>query len=130
MVHKCNSVYLGMVQLDVERLRRAAVGRKLNAVEELQASIGASDADRLEGRARLQQQLLERIADTLGIAVAQLGELPDASSAAQPAIDTARQGELILTQQCRDLVEAFVQIQAPQDRLRCLQIVREASLTK
>lgn len=106
------------------------MGRKLNAVEELQASIEASDADRLEGRARLQQQLLERIADTLGIAVAQLGELPDASSAAQPAIDTARQGELILTQQCRDLVEAFVQIQAPQDRLRCLQIVREASLTK
>ena len=111
-------------------LLNTAVGRKLNAVEELQASIGASDADRLEGRARLQQQLLERIADTLGIAVAQLGELPDASSAVQPAIDTARQGELILTQQCKDLVEAFVQIQDPQDRLRCLQIVREASLTK
>lgn len=130
MVHECKFVCLGMVQADIERLGRPAVGRNLNALEELSAALGASDADRREGRPRLQQHLLERIANTLGITAAQLGDLPAASSAVQPAIDPARQGELILTQQCRDLVEAFVKIQDPQDRLRCLQVVLEASSTK
>jgi hypothetical protein len=105
------------------------MGRKLNALEEIQASHTDPDADR-QGRAWVQQQLLMRIADTLGITTAQLGELPNASSAVQSAIYPARQGEFILTQQCRDLIEAFTQIHDPQDRLRCLQFVREASLTK
>lgn len=106
------------------------MGRKLNALEEIQAALANSDAERLEGRAQLRQHFLERIANELGITVAQLGELPDPSTAVQPAIDATRQSDLVLTQQCADLVKAFVQIQDPQDRLRCLQIVRDAALAK
>ncbi|KQP11202.1 hypothetical protein ASF28_09155 [Methylobacterium sp. Leaf99] len=106
------------------------MGRKLTALEEIQTSPTDPDADRQQGRPWHQQELLERIAYTLGIATAQLSEAPTPPNAVGPATDRARQGECILTQQCTDLVRAFVEIEDPQDRLRCLQIVRDAAGVK
>lgn len=103
------------------------MGRRLNALEELQASFAQFDADRQQGRAQLRQHYLERIADTLGITIAELGEAPALPRAVEPTTDSARPDEFILTQQCRDLIEAFSRVQDPQDRLRCLEIVREAA---
>ena len=130
MVHECDVLRQGLIRADTERPGRPVMGRKLTALEDAQSALTDSDLDRQEYRAQLRQDYLERIADQLGVTTAQLSELPDPSSAIQPAIDAVRQSELVLAQQCRDLVEAFLRIQDPQDRLRYLQIVRDAALTK
>lgn len=104
------------------------MGRKLNALEEFQAAPGELGADQQGGRAK--HELLKRIADQLGITVEQLDRPPAPSIAVQPALASKRQSEFDLTQQCVDLIEAFIRIQDPQDRLRCLKIVRDAALAK
>lgn len=106
------------------------MGRKLNALEEIQNSLADPRVDQQGPQAQVQQQYLERIADTLGINIAELGAHPAPPNAIQPLIDMTRQNEFVLTQQCADLVRAFVEIQEPQDRLRCLQIVRDAAGVK
>lgn len=107
------------------------MGRKLNALEEIQATSADFSTNRQEGRAQLQQErLLERIAEQLGTTTAELGGRPAFPNAIQSTIDIVRENEFALTRQCADLLKAFVQIQDPQDRLRCLQIVRDAAITK
>lgn len=106
------------------------MGRKLNALEEIQTSLSDPGVDQLGPQAQVQQQYLKRIADTLGITIAELGGHPAPPNAIQPAIDLVRQNELVLAQQCTDLVKAFVEIEDLQDRLHCLQIVREAAGVK
>lgn len=103
------------------------MGRKLNALEEIQASNAMQEASRAKCA---QQGLLERIAGTLGVTAAQLSEPSPVSGGGQAAVEIARQDSFALVQQCRELVRAFLEIQDPQDRLRCLEIVRAAADTK
>ena len=109
------------------------MGRRLDALEELQANLADPDAERRQGPLQIRQHYLARIADTLGITTAQLGETPALPGAGQPAMDGARPNaavrteQAVLIEQCAALVDAFRRIQDPQDRSRCLQIVCEAA---
>lgn len=103
------------------------MGRKLNALEEIQASNAEQEARRAKSA---QQGLLERIAGTLGVTAAQLSEPSPVSGSGQAALDIMRQDSFALAQQCRELVKAFLEIPDPQDRLRCLEIVRAAAGSK
>lgn len=107
------------------------MGRKLT-LEDERSSPADPDADRQGAHARLQRrrQLVDEIAEQLGITATQLGERPAPSGAVEPAPDDSRPSELVVSQQCADLVEAFIRIRDPQDRLRCLQFVRDIAPVK
>ncbi|MCJ2080274.1 hypothetical protein [Methylobacterium sp. J-090] len=106
------------------------MGRKLNTLEEVQTALVEPEVDQQRAQAQLQQQYLKRIALTLGMTAAELGGHPAPTNAIQPAIALVRQDELVLIQECLDLVKAFAKIRDPQARLRCLEIVCEAAGAK
>lgn len=103
------------------------MGRKLNTLEEVQTALAAPKVDQQEAQAQLQQLYLDRIAHALGMTTAELSGRPAPTNAIQPAIALLRPNELVLIQECLDLVKAFAQIQDPQARLRCLKFVCEAA---
>lgn len=106
------------------------MGRKLNTLEEVQAAFADSEENQQGAQAQSQKQHLERIAHTLGITTAVLRGHPAPPNAIRPASDPTRQNEIVLAQQCVDLVKAFAEIQDPQARLHCLKIVRDAAEVK
>jgi hypothetical protein len=73
------------------------------------------------------QDLQRQIAEQLGVTVAQLSDpvlMPNAVDNRNhlfPAAETA------LSRECLSLIEAFTRITDPNERLRCLQIVREVA---
>lgn len=107
------------------------MGRKLTREDE-RSSPADPDADRQGAHDRLQhrRQLLDEIAEQLGITATQLCGQPAPSGAVESARDGSRPSELVVSQQCADLIEAFIRIRDPEDRLRCLQFVRDTASAK
>ena len=76
------------------------------------------------------RSLLQQIAQQLGISP---DEFIRASCPSQPALREPPPKDAfdsVLTRERLDLLEAFTRIEDPQERLRCLQIVRDAAKGK
>jgi hypothetical protein len=100
------------------------MGRKLNAFEEaghFSSEVGTSRQDRT-GLSR-NESLQHRIAQQLGISVAELRDPNVVHGASSPARST----DLALIRECVELLDAYIHILDPEQRLRCLQAVREAA---
>jgi hypothetical protein len=105
------------------------MGRKLTPSEEAHSFFPDRHIELERGSVNLQhnQDLQRQIAEQLGVTVAQLRDpdlMPNAvdnRTYPSPAAETA------LSRECLYLLEAFMRITDPNERLRCLQIVQEAA---
>lgn len=105
------------------------MGRKLNALEEGQPPFPIADAGPQGAPIWLQRnlELQRRIAEQLGISPDEFFKAPCAPLVAQMEPTPNEAFDPMLARECLDLLEAFTRITEPQERLRCLQIVRNAA---
>ena len=104
------------------------MGRKLNSFEEAglfspEPVTGSQDQTGLS-RA---QHLQHRIAEQLGVSVAELSDLSGTSSAMHTVSGPTHSPDTTLSRECLDLLEAYTRITDPEQRLRCLQAVQETA---
>jgi hypothetical protein len=105
------------------------MGRKLTPLEEAHSSFPDRHIGPERGSVNPQhnQDLQRQIAEQLGVTVAQLRDpvlMPNAVDNRNHAFQAA---ETAMSRECLDFIEAFMRITDPNERLRCLQIVREAA---
>jgi hypothetical protein len=104
------------------------MGRKLNDLEGAEFFLSEAEAGR-QPRTGLSrsQNLQHRIAETLGISVAELRDPRETPNAVHSTNSSVRSTDTALSRECLELLDAYIRIIDPDERLRCLQIVREAA---
>jgi hypothetical protein len=105
------------------------MGRKLTPFEEAHSAFPDKHIGRERGSVSLQhnQDLQRQIAEQLGATVAQLRSPDLLPNAVDNRNDHSRAAETALSRECSELIAAFTRITDPNERLRCLQIVRKAA---
>lgn len=105
------------------------MGRKLNPIEA--ASSLLSDTESNSGLDRVtstrSRSLLKQIAQQLGISPDEFTKAPCPPQIALSEHPPKMAFDPVLARESRYLLEAFTLIKDPQERLRCLQLVRDAA---
>ena len=104
------------------------MGRKLNSFEEA----GLFSPEPVAGRQNQAglsrtQHLQHRIAEQLGVSVAELSDHSGTLNAMHNVSDPTHSTDRALSRECLDLLEAYSRITDPEPRLRCLRAVQEAA---
>jgi hypothetical protein len=105
------------------------MGRKLSSDE---AEAFVNDATSLpnmkvEVPSSYAPALQSRIAEALGLSVADLLHRSASGIDTQEAAHEGQAAEMALTQDCLDLIEAFTRVEDPEERQRLLKMVRDAA---
>lgn len=103
------------------------MGRKLNPIEAVSPGFcdaSAEPSPLTPSRSRLLQQ---QIAEQLGISSDNFSKVPQPTADALEGIIHLGASDLSLSRECLELLDAYIRISDPEQRLRCLQAVQEAA---
>jgi hypothetical protein len=105
------------------------MGRKLSPDE---ADVFTENATSLpdaeaKGSSPYGSALQSRIAEALGVSVADLCHLSDDGNDIREVSQDGETAEMALTRDCSDLIEAFVRVADPEERQRLLKMVQDAA---
>jgi hypothetical protein len=105
------------------------MGRKLSSAE---ADAFTKDATTVSGQkvevsSSYGSALQSRIAEALGLSVADLLHQSASEVDTQEAAQKGQAAEVALTRGCLDLIEAFTRVEDPKERQRLLKMVRDAA---
>jgi hypothetical protein len=104
------------------------MGRKLSPAE---ADAFTKDVTSLSGQkaevSSYGSALQSRIAEALGLSVADLLHRSASGADTQVAVHEGQAAEMALTRDCLDLIEAFARVEDPEERQRLLKMVQDAA---
>ena len=105
------------------------MGQKLGAMEfdAFMREVGSPSASDAGHSSRHSHKLQVRIAEALGLSVADLHRSQDMTGDQQDAVTIIQSAEVAMTRDCLDLIKAYARISDPEERQRLLKIVRDAA---
>jgi hypothetical protein len=103
------------------------VGRKLNSIETASAVFPDANSAQSPTLSSHSQLLQQRIAQQLGISPDEFFKARVEANTAQTEDASGVAFDIALSRECLELLDAYIRITNPEQRHRCLQLVREAA---